>query len=247
MLMRSCRARVRPSLLRVLVSAVLVSAVLVGAPAALGAQVGYRPSESPFEDVKLGHNLSISAGYMFMENDPAGVAPKSGGFGQFRYDAAVGGPASLFARWTIIPTTRALKVPGNGAPPQVTGYPSVVMHVFDGGIDLSLTGNKTWHHLQPSISSSVGMVTDFASVDSSGYKFGNKFEFSIGFVMRYMHKSGVRMRFEISTYAWQYDYPQSYYLQGPNGGAVIVNSGQDQTPWGNNLGLSAGASIPLFR
>lgn len=242
--MRFSRARVRPS--RWARTGVLFGSLLLGAPAALSAQVGHRPSDSPFEDVKLGQNLSVSAGWMWMEKDPAGVAPKSAAFGQFRYDAAVGGPASLFARWTVVPTTRALKAPGGLTPGQPTAYPNVVLHMFDGGIDLSLTGNKTWHHLIPSLSGAVGMVSDFASPDSGGYQFGNKFEFSFGFVMRYMNKSGVRLRFEASTYAWQYDYPSSYYVQGPNG-AVVISTGADRSTWGNNWGLSAGASVPIFR
>src|SRR6186713_1889318 len=88
------------------------SLMLLTVPMAARAQVGHRPSESPFQDVKLGQNITVSAGYMWMEHDPAGVAPKSAGYGQFRYDAAIGGPASLFARWTVVPSERALKAPG---------------------------------------------------------------------------------------------------------------------------------------
>ena len=225
----------------------LVGSLLLLAPAVARAQVGHRPSESPFQDVKLGHNITASAGYMWMENDPAGVAPKSAGYGQLRYDAAVGGPASLFARWTVVPSSRALKAPGAIANAQVTGFPKVVMHIFDGGIDLSLTGNKSWHRLVPSIYGGMGMVSDFASPDSGNYQFGNKFEFSFGFVTRYAHPTGIKLRFEASTHAWQYDYPPSYYVEGPNGGAIIINTGADRNVWGNNWALSAGASFPIFR
>ena len=226
---------------------VLFGCLLLGAPQPMRAQVGHRPSESPCQDVKLGHSITTAVGYMFMENDPAGVAPKSAAYGQVRYDAAVGGPASLFARWIFVPTTRALKAPGAAPGNQITGYPRVVLHMFDGGIDLSLTGNKSWHRLVPSLYGGMGMVSDFASVDSGGYQFGNKFEFSFGFVTRYVHPSGLRLRFEGAMHAWQYDYPNSYYVEGPNGGAIIVNTAADRNVWGNNWALSAGASFPIFR
>jgi hypothetical protein len=48
-------------------------------------------------------------------------------------------------------------------------------------------------------------------------------------------------------HAWQYDYPNSYYVEGPNGGAIIVNTAADRNVWGNNWALSAGASFPIFR
>ena len=245
MLMRHSLPRVRPSGWPL--SLVLFGCVMSFAPALVSAQVGHRPSESPFQDVKLGQNITASLGYMWMEHDPAGVAPKSAAYGQLRYDAAIGGPASLFARWTVVPTTRDLKVPGAALSQQVTGTPSVVMHIFDGGIDLSLTGNKSWHRLVPSLYAGLGMVSDFASVDSGGYQFGNKFEFSFGFVTRYMHPSGLRLRVEASTHAWQYDYPNSYYLEGSNGGAIIVKTNGDRSIWGNNFALSAGVSVPIFR
>jgi hypothetical protein len=224
----------------------LLAVSLLCPPSLMSAQVGHRPSESPFQDVKLGHNLTASAGYMWMEKDPAGVAPKSAGYGQLRYDAAVGGPASLFARWIFIPSSRALKAPGAILSQQITDYPKVVTHIFDGGIDISLTGNKSWHRLLPSLYGGMGMVSDFASPDSGGYQFGNKFEFSFGFVTRYVHPSGLRLRMEASTHAWQYDYPNSYYIEGPNGGAIVVNT-VDRSVWGNNWALSAGASFPIFR
>lgn len=245
MLKRFSPRRVRPS--RWPHTRLLFGAALLCAPTIASAQVGHRPSESPFQDVKLGQNITASAGYMWMENDPAGVAPKSSGFGQLRYDAGVGGPASLFARWTFLPSTRALKAPGAALPVQITDYPKVVTHIFDGGLDISLTGNKSWHRLVPSLYGALGMVSDFASPDSGGYQFGNKFEFSAGFITRYVHKSGLRLRFEASTYAWQYDYPQSYYVQGPNGGAIIINTPADKNVWGNNWALSAGGSFPIFR
>jgi hypothetical protein len=62
-----------------------------------------------------------------------------------------------------------------------------------------------------------------------------------------VHPSGMRLRFEASTHAWQYDYPNNYYIEGPNGGAIIVNTAADRSVWGNNWALSAGASFPIFR
>ena len=243
--MRFSRSRVRLS--RWPLAWLLLVASLAGVPTAVHAQVGHRPTDSPFNDVKLGQNLTISAGWMFMDKDPAGVAPRSAGYGQLRYDAAVGGPASLFARWTVMPSTRALLAPGASAPDRRTDNPSVVTHIIDGGLDISLTGNKTWHRIVPSLAGGVGVVSDFASPDSGNYQFGNKFVFSYGFVVRYMHPKGLRVRLEATSYLWQYDYPDSYYLQAPDGSAIIVRGVGGTSAWTDNWGLQAGIAIPIFR
>ena len=222
-------------------------AALPGAtPAMLHAQIGHRPSQSPYEDVKVGQSISLSGGWLAIRRDLAGVAPEAAPFGQLRYDAAIGGPATLFARYTLSPTKRALLAPSAVATARKTGTPGVAMHVVDAGIDVALTGKKTWHHLIPSLAGGVGVVSDFASVDSGGYQFGVKFALSYGMALRYVRASGLQLRLDATSFRWQYEYPDRYFVKATDGTSILSDT-KDRSKWSGNWALSAGVSVPVFR
>lgn len=222
----------------------LALTLVLAAP--LTAQVGHRPSSSPYEDVKIGQSVSLSAGWLSIARDKAGVAPRAAAFGQVRYDAAVGGPAILFARYTVSSTDRALFAPAAIATARQTGTPGVAMHIMDGGLDVALTGAKSWHSLVPSVSGGVGMVSDFASVDSGGYQFGVKFALSYGLGVRYIRQSGLRLRVEATNFRWQYEYPDRYFVKAADGTSILTDT-KNRSVWRGNWGLSAGVAVPVFR
>jgi hypothetical protein len=239
-------ASVRPRLVVYAVSAALVSSGVALSPSLLLAQVGHRPEKSPFEDIKLGQSISLSAGWLGIRRDVAGVAPKSAAFGQLTYEAAVGGPALLYARYTLAPTTRALLAPAANLPQRVTDTPSTTMHLIDGGIDIALTGGKSWRHLIPSVSGGVGVVSDFAKIDSGSYQFGVKFALTYGLALRYVRASGVRFRVDLTNAMWQYEYPDRYFVKATDGTSVLTNT-SDRTIWRRNVGITAGVSVPIFK
>lgn len=226
--------------------AVSVAAVLLLFPAALRAQVGHRPDQSPYEDVKLGQSLSVSAGWFAFKRDPAGVAPQAAPYGSVRYDVSVGGPASLYARYAIATTNRTLYAPGAVAAARKTGEPGVAMHVMDVGLDMGLTGRKTWHHIIPAVSGGVGIVSDFAQVDSGGYQFGVKFAISYGLGVRYVRSSGLRFRVDATNYLWQYEYPDRYFVAASDGTSILTDTRQ-RSSWRGNWGLTAGIAYPIFK
>jgi hypothetical protein len=210
------------------------------------AQVGHTPTNSPYEDLKVGQSLFISAGWLSVLSDPAGVAPKSSVLGQLRYDINIGGPASLYARYAIAPTERTQLAPSAVAAKRVTGTPSVLLHNFDGGLDISLTGQKTWHRLMPSLTGGIGVVSDFAKADSGGYKFGTKFSFTYGLGLRYVRRGGAQFRVDLTSYLWQYEYPDGYFLTATDNTSVLTDP-RNRTKWRSNYAFSAGVALPIFR
>ncbi len=220
--------------------------VALSAGRPLQAQVGHRPGNSPYEDVKIGQTVSLSGGWFAFKRDLAGVGPEAAPFAQLRYDAAIGGPALLYARYTLAPTQRTLLAPAAVAANRKTGTPSTTMHVFDGGIDVALTGKKTWRHLIPSVAGGVGIVSDFAAVDSGGYQFGSKFTLSYGLALKYVRTSGLQLRMDVNNFMWQYEYPDRYFVQATDGTAILTDT-RSRTSWRSNWGLSAGVSMPIFR
>lgn len=243
-MMRFPSLPVRPSALVRTVVAALVAAPLAALP--LAAQVGHLPQASPYEDIKPGQNLSLSAGWLTMKRDPANVAPKSAAFGAIRYDIAIGGPASFYMRYAIAPSERRLLLPTNPLATRVFATPKVTTHVADLGLDLALTGRKTWHRLAPSLTGGAGLVSDFATSDTGAYKFGTKFAFTYGVAMRYFMRSGPILRADITNFTWQYQYPDKYFVKASDSTAVLTDT-KVRSAYRGNWGASAGVTLPIFR
>ncbi len=146
----------------------------------------------------------------------------------------------------MAPTQRTLLAPAAVAGARETGTPGTTMHIFDGGLDIALTGKKTWRRLVPSLAGGVGIVSDFAAADSGGYQFGTKFGLSYGFGLKYVPRSGVRVRADITNFVWQYEYPDRYFVEATDGSAILTDT-RDRSAWRGNWALSLGLSIPVFR
>lgn len=230
--------------------AISMSLLLAGASAvsrsAAHAQVGHLPEQSPYDDVKLGQTVSFMAGWSAVKRDPAGVAPASSIAAVLRYDAAVGGPASLFVRYTLAPSSRNVLAPNQPRATRVARNQSVATHALEGGIDIALTGKKTWRSLMPLLSGGVGVVSDFAATDSGAYRFGTKFAFSYGLGLRYFPKRGPQLRLDVTNSIWQFQYPDRYFVLTSDTTSVLTNT-NDRAAWRGTWGLSAGVTIPIFR
>ena len=215
-------------------------------PALAAAQVGNLPANSPFEDVKLGQNLSIMGGWMAMKRDPADVAARSSLAAALRYDIAIGGPASLYVRYLLAPSERKLLAPTNPLATRVIGTPSVTTHQLDTGLDLALTGKKTWHRLIPSINGGAGVMSDFASADTGSYRFGTKFSFSYGLGLRYLPRKGPMIRVDLTNFMWQYDYPDRYFVKASDTTSVLTDT-RNRSAWRGARTVTVGVTLPLFR
>lgn len=215
-------------------------------PAVLAAQVGHLPADSPFEDVKLGQNLSIMGGWMAMKRDPADVAPKSSLTAALRYDIAIGGPASLYVRYLLAPSERKLLLPTNPRATRTIGNPGVTTHELDAGLDLALTGKKTWHRLIPSVNGGAGIVSDFSSADTGSYQFGTKFSFSYGLGVRYLPRKGPMIRVDLTNFLWQYDYPDRYFVKASDTTSVLTDT-RNRSAWRGARTVTVGVTLPLFR
>jgi hypothetical protein len=226
--------------------AALATVASLLAPTMARAQVGHLPSQSPYEDVKIGQTLTVMAGWLAVKRDLADVAPKSSWLTGLRYDIGVGGPASLFARYMVSPSERNLLAPTNPQATRVIGTPGTTTHILDGGLDLSLTGRKTWHHLMPSVNIGTGLVSDFAKADTGAYQFGTKFSFNYGFSMRYLPRRGPQVRIDATNNFWQYQSPDRYFVKAADTTSVLTDT-RKREGWRSNWGLSVGVIFPIFR
>lgn len=222
------------------------AAMLVLAPLGASAQIGHAPSKSPYEDYAVTQTLTLSAGQLLLGKDPAGVAPKNGLVGQVRYDIRLGGPAGLYVRYLGAPSERNELKPTNPRATRVIATPSVFTQVFDGGLNLDLTGKKTYRRFLPSIFAGVGMASDFAKADSGQYSFGSNFSFTYGGVLRFIPRHGPQLRLDVSNVFWKYQFPDTYYVKASDTTSVLTLTRQ-RSAWRPNKAISLGVTVPIFR
>ncbi|MBC8086069.1 MAG: hypothetical protein H7Z40_02305 [Phycisphaerae bacterium] len=230
---------------RFMLAASVFALTVAGIPTS-GAQVGHLPSKSPYEDVKMGQELTVFSGYFSSNTGAAGVLPKPSLFGGLRYDLPVGGPAVLTARYTLIPSERTLVDPAKPRRTRVLGVDAARTHMVDVGMTVLLTGQKSWHRLVPALSVGTGLASDFAKADTGGYNFGTKFGFTGGASVRYMLRNSWVVRVDATNYLWRNSYPDSYYAVASDTTAVL-RPDVDKKSWKGTWGWSMGLGIPIFR
>jgi hypothetical protein len=181
-------------------------------------------------------------------SDPAGVGPRSGLVVIGRYEYDVNGPLLLTVRSALAPgLVRDVKDPLLTGAARNVGERTEPFFFLDGGLALSLTGEKAWRGLNPRLHTNIGMVASLNSeYDLGGYRFGPKFIWSWGGSVR-----GVRAgRFEWNadlTYAlWRMHYPSSYGGDGSASDESILGDGA-LNPWNGNLILTFGVTRAFRR
>lgn len=212
----------------------------------LHAQVGHLPSKSPYEDLKVGQDLTIFFGQFNSDIGPARVLPKSSLFGGLRYDVPIGGPGYFTARYTLIPSERNLLLPSKPRVSRVLSVENTKTQVVDVGFTIALPGRKTWHRLVPSVSVGTGLASDFSKSDTGGYSFGTKFAFTGGFNIKYMFKNNWAVRADATNYLWRNSYPDSYYAVASDTTRVLTTDIAKKS-WSGTWGLALGLVIPIFR
>ena len=224
--------------------AALSVALMIAAP--LEAQVGRLPDKSPYEDFAIGQTFTLMGGWFAVATDLAKVAPKPSAIGLLRYDIGVGGPASLWVRYGLARSERDVLLPSNPRASRIFRQQGVTTQLMDGGLDIALTGRKTWHRLLPSVNGGAGVATDFAKVDTGAYQFGTKFSFTYGGSLRIVSRSGPQLRVDISNITWQYQYPDKYFVKASDTTSVLTDT-RNRTSWRGSWSFSAGVAIPVFR
>src|SRR2546425_7681381 len=160
---------VRPAAAAVVWLSVLASYNVVAA------QVGHEPAHSPYHDVRGGGVLVFTFGYLGGSRGGVGVGPSDGKTGGIRYEVPFGAVgASLGLAYAGM--NRFVVDPFKDTTSRKAGPFTDDVVLLDAGLQLVLTGRKTWRGFAPYVGGVLGVaIGGTAPRDTSGDKFGTKF------------------------------------------------------------------------
>jgi hypothetical protein len=232
--------------LRVRLAALLCCSAFVAGTPLLAQTVGYPPSQSPYEDIASPQRLTVFGGYFDARRDEAGAAPQSAPMIGAQYEVTIDGPAQFFVRGAWVNSQRNAFNPALPAPSDELGKFGDALFLGDLGISLNLTGQRTWHHLIPTVAFGVGLASARGSVTDDPYDFGTQFSFSADLGLNYVLGKNYEFRVGLGNTFYQNHYPAGYYTITSDSSSIVRN-GVSKTSYLSNWRLTAGLAVPLFR
>lgn len=226
----------------------LLGASALGATAAPAfAQVGNPPDQSPYHDLPYKQELTVYGGWFGGNAGTASVGPRGGAMAGVRYSIRLGGPVEFAGRFARVSSTRMVVDPTKGSDTRDLGDVAFPLYLATVGLDLNLTGQKSWHGLVPVVAFGLGVASDAgANRDVGGFKVGTPFALTLGGGLRYVTKSNWSLRAEVSDYLFQLSYPSAYTVATASNESVLpANAPTNQ--WTHNAALTLGVSYLFSR
>ncbi len=199
------------------------------------AQVGHEPSHSPYHDVRRGGVWVLTFGYLGGSRGSVGVGLSDGKTGGIRYEVLFGAiGASLGLGYGQ--TNRFVVDPTKDSASRKTGPFTNDLVLADAGLQLVLTGRKTWRGFAPYVGGGLGVAISSTSPrDPSGYRFGTKFTIAPNAGLRWYPARRLSVRGDFRLVLWKLNYPLSYRVPGPTGCttdcSVVVPATASLTDW----------------
>jgi hypothetical protein len=204
-------------------TAALGTAALLTAipPDRLSAQVGHEPGQSPYRDVRRGAVGIVAFGYLGGSRGSVGVGLSDGKTAGIRYEVLFGAiGASLGLAYGH--TNRFVVDPTKDSSTRKTGPFDDNVVLADAGLQLVLTGRKTWRGFAPYVGGALGLaISGAAPPDPSGYRFGSKFTLNPNAGVRWYPARRLSVRADLRLVLWKLNYPVSYKVPASDGSRVL--------------------------
>lgn len=197
----------------------------------LSAQVGYDPGHSPYHDVRRGSVLMATFGYLGGSRGSVGVGLSNGKTVGIRYEPQFGAVgASLGIAYGQ--TMSFVVDPTKDSVTRKTGPYDNTVVVADAGLQLVLTGRKTWRGFAPYVGGALGVaVGSTVKRDTSGYQFGTKITLAPNVGVRWYPAPRVSVRGDVRLLLWKLKYPVSYKVPNTIDGSRVLASTAALDEW----------------
>lgn len=198
---------------------------------------------SPYTDYEEATGWGFRAGYFAANTGAANVGPQGSAIIGATYSMHLSGPVRGVARFQYAPSQRTQLDPYLAADSgRNQGLVKSPLYMLDIGIALDLTGEKSWHHVIPTVGFALGLAYDPQAPDVGNYKFGTKFYIGLGGGVEYALKGPWVLRADVWDYLWQLSYPQPYFTGNIN--PVLALNAPDKE-WTNNAVLTVGLTYKI--
>src|SRR5437868_77381 len=170
---------------------------------AVSAQVGYEPGRSPYHDIPRGAVWALTVGHLAGSRGSVGVGPADGLTGGLRYEVpfgAVGASLGLaYAR-----TSRFVQDYTKDSSSRKTGLFDDNVVLADAGLQLVLTGRKSWRRFAPFIGGALGVaIARPPAQGTSGYPFGTQITPPPNARVRWYPAPRPSVRGDVRLVAWE--------------------------------------------
>jgi hypothetical protein len=175
---------------------------------------------SPYRFFETRQEFSASGGQISPGTGQFGYGPGPGQMTGVRYGLGLSGPLSMEGVVSWIPTTRDIVDPSWLGGIRTIGSADVQLLSADVRFKLSLTGQRTWHNLNPFIFTGAGMVRDMAKVnpveldlaEDDRFEFGTSFLGLLGGGLRWFVKDPWIVRVDADLRMWKLNAPNGFRL-----------------------------------
>ena len=196
------------------------------------AQVGHEPSHSPYHDIRRGGVGVITFGHLGGSRGGPGVGISDGPTGGLRYEVAFGNALGASLGIAYAQTTRFVVDPTKDSLSRRTGPFDTDVVLADVGLQLALTGRKTWHGFAPYVGGALGVAIGGGSPpDPSSYDFGTKLTVAPGAGLRWYPARRVSVRTDFRLVLWRLKYPLDYKQPSPIDGSRVLPLTAPLTEW----------------
>ncbi len=189
--------------------------LLLLAPSA-NAQVGHRPSDSPYRDIYKGHTVTGFGGGIGGGGGEWEIGPHNGPVYGIRYDVRTASAIQIGLQLGQGDLERLIVDPFVELEDRVAGPVQQRISFVELDLQLNLTGGKTWRRLAPFVGLGLGLaLASGTEADTSGFDFGNKFYFVPHAGFRLFVTSRLHLRGDARLAFWKLNYPTSFTQEPP--------------------------------
>jgi len=195
------------------------------------AQVGHEPGRCPYHDVRRGGVGVLTFGYLGGSRGSVDVGLSDGKTGGIRYEVLFGAiGASLGLAYGR--TNRYVVNPFKDTLSRKAGPVNNDVVLADAGLQLVLTGRKTWRGFAPYVGGALGVAIGSTSPrDSGGYKFGTKFTIAPNAGLRWYAARRLSVRGDFRLVLWKLNYPLQYKAGDPTDHVPVLAPSAALTEW----------------
>jgi hypothetical protein len=217
----------------------LAALALATLASAGSAQVGYDPEHSPFRDIRKGTGLAFGVGWFAGDAGNLGIGPTDGPTATGRLEISLGGPTLVTVGATYAQLERNVVDPDPDTLPVRTGPFGTDILMLDLGLQLRLTGQKSYRRLAPYLGAAMGLAFELSGPpDPGGYSFGTRFTLAPGAGVRIYPGRRLSMSVDFRVLFWTLSYPTSYQVGSP----PLVPPGGDTSDWTTHPWTSVGVA-----